>query len=116
MPQSALARAGWVGIERELFGWQVKLYHSPLCSCRVEGLQELGEVGIHIMQLDVTSSESVNKAVQKVLTDNGRIDLLVCNAGAPPPPPPPPGPFIVPLQENSYILLIQRSFPTTYNF
>lgn len=48
---------------------------------RVEGLQELGEVGIHIMQLDVTSSESVNKAVQKVLTDNGRIDLLVCNAG-----------------------------------
>lgn len=37
--------------------------------------------GIYTLQLDVTSSESVNAAVEQIMTDQGRIDILVCNAG-----------------------------------
>ncbi len=37
--------------------------------------------GIHLVQMDVTDAESVHEAVQLVLTQAGRIDALVNNAG-----------------------------------
>lgn len=49
---------------------------------RIEPLQELNKEGIRTLQLDVTSTNSVQKAVQAILEENGRIDAAVCNAGA----------------------------------
>jgi NAD(P)-dependent dehydrogenase (short-subunit alcohol dehydrogenase family) len=37
--------------------------------------------GIEVVDLDVTSDESVNKAIQQTLTKHGKIDVLVNNAG-----------------------------------
>ena len=36
---------------------------------------------VEVVELDITSEESVNEAVQKVLEKHGRIDVLVNNAG-----------------------------------
>lgn len=52
-----------------------------MMTCRVEPLQELNSEGIRTLQLDVTSSESINKAVQAILVENNRIDAVICNAG-----------------------------------
>src|SRR5262249_27218292 len=38
-------------------------------------------VDLRIVDLDVQSQDSVNKAVKKVIADNGRIDVLMHNAG-----------------------------------
>jgi len=37
--------------------------------------------GIEVVELDVTSDESVTKAIQQTLTKHGKIDVLVNNAG-----------------------------------
>jgi NAD(P)-dependent dehydrogenase (short-subunit alcohol dehydrogenase family) len=43
--------------------------------------KELGALpGIEVVELDVTSDESVNKAIQQTLTKHGKIDVLVNNA------------------------------------
>ena len=52
-------------------------------ACRVELLSELTKEGIQTLQLDVTSAESVQKAVDTILTEAGRIDAVVCSAGTP---------------------------------
>ena len=36
---------------------------------------------IHFVQMDVTNQESVDKAVQEVINDAGKIDVLINNAG-----------------------------------
>jgi NADP-dependent 3-hydroxy acid dehydrogenase YdfG len=36
---------------------------------------------IHITQLDVTDDASINNAVQTILSETGRIDVLANNAG-----------------------------------
>jgi len=43
--------------------------------------REKEKLALHVVQLDVTQEESVRKAVQQVLGDAGRIDVLVNNAG-----------------------------------
>ena len=43
--------------------------------------REKEKLALHVVQLDVTEEESVRKAVQQVLGDAGRIDVLVNNAG-----------------------------------
>ena len=43
--------------------------------------QELHRQGIIVVELDVTSDTSVDHAVEKVLVDAGRIDVLINNAG-----------------------------------
>lgn len=44
--------------------------------------QELSNIeNIEVVELDVTSNESVNNAVQQVLDKHGKIDVLVNNAG-----------------------------------
>jgi len=42
---------------------------------------ELAQLGIHIIQMDVDSDESVANAIRDVLAARGRIDVLVNNAG-----------------------------------
>ena len=60
-----------------------RIMRRPLLHCRLEGLDELKVAGMNTLQLDVTSSESVNAAVEQIMTNQGRIDILVCNAGPP---------------------------------
>lgn len=47
----------------------------------LESIEDLRLDGIDTLQLDVTSTESVDEAVQTVGRVAGRIDILVCNAG-----------------------------------
>ena len=48
---------------------------------RVEKMQDLVDAGGHALQLDVTNHEEVAAAVERVLTEQNRIDVLVNNAG-----------------------------------
>lgn len=38
-------------------------------------------VDLHVVELDVTSQESANQAVQAILEEQGRIDVVLHNAG-----------------------------------
>jgi len=48
---------------------------------RVEKMKELEEKGIQVVVLDVTSEESMINCVNSILEKEGRIDVLVNNAG-----------------------------------
>lgn len=48
---------------------------------RQEDLAELAEVGIHTLRLDVTDEASMAATVEQVEAEQGRIDVLVNNAG-----------------------------------
>lgn len=50
-------------------------------TCRLEMLDELKSMGMQTLQLDVTSQESISAAVELIEEADGRIDVLVCNAG-----------------------------------
>jgi NADP-dependent 3-hydroxy acid dehydrogenase YdfG len=43
--------------------------------------QELRQQGIAVVELDISSDTSVDRAVKEVLSDAGRIDVLINNAG-----------------------------------
>jgi len=47
----------------------------------VSKLKDLEQAGIDVVQLDVASAESVQAAVEEVISRAGRIDILVNNAG-----------------------------------
>jgi NAD(P)-dependent dehydrogenase (short-subunit alcohol dehydrogenase family) len=48
---------------------------------RAGRLQKLSEAGIHPLAMDVTDDASIQAGVQAILTERGRIDVLVNNAG-----------------------------------
>ena len=48
---------------------------------RVEKLEELRPFGIIPLQLDITDEDSIKKAVETIIAEQGRIDVLVSDAG-----------------------------------
>lgn len=48
---------------------------------RVDKLNLLKEKGVKVLELDVTKEESMKNCVSKILTEEGRIDILINNAG-----------------------------------
>ncbi|MGO8684586.1 MAG: oxidoreductase [Thermoleophilia bacterium] len=48
---------------------------------RVERMQELKALGVHVLALDVTDDQSLVAAVAAVIAESGRLDVLVNNAG-----------------------------------
>lgn len=48
---------------------------------RVEKITELEKYGVHAIKLDVTDEQSCKQAVQTIIDEQGRIDVLINNAG-----------------------------------
>lgn len=48
---------------------------------RVERMQGLADAGVHVFAMDVTDDASMTGGVQRILDEQGRIDVLVNNAG-----------------------------------
>jgi short-subunit dehydrogenase len=48
---------------------------------RVEKMKPLADAGMHVLSLDVTDDDSMQSCVETVLKEEGRIDVLVNNAG-----------------------------------
>jgi len=48
---------------------------------RVERMQPLADAGIQVRSLDVCDDSSLSRVIEEIITDNGRIDVLINNAG-----------------------------------
>ncbi|MDD5937112.1 MAG: oxidoreductase [Clostridiales bacterium] len=48
---------------------------------RVEKMETLKKVGIHVKYIDVTKEETMTACVNEILKEQGRIDVLINNAG-----------------------------------
>jgi NAD(P)-dependent dehydrogenase (short-subunit alcohol dehydrogenase family) len=48
---------------------------------RTERMSQLEDVGVHVLRLDVTDDASIRTAVDSIIRQSGRIDVLVNNAG-----------------------------------
>jgi NAD(P)-dependent dehydrogenase (short-subunit alcohol dehydrogenase family) len=48
---------------------------------RVQRMQHLTKQGIQLLAMDVTDDTSMRDGVEKIIADNGRLDVLVNNAG-----------------------------------
>jgi NAD(P)-dependent dehydrogenase (short-subunit alcohol dehydrogenase family) len=48
---------------------------------RVERMQTLADAGVHVFAMDVTDDESMTSGVARIVEEQGRIDVLVNNAG-----------------------------------
>ena len=56
-------------------------YTTYATSRRLETLKELATAGCQTLELDVTSEDSMQQAIQTILERHGQIDILVNNAG-----------------------------------
>lgn len=48
---------------------------------RVEKMEPLSPLGVHILKMDVTDDASMTEGVNTVIAEQGRIDILINNAG-----------------------------------
>jgi NAD(P)-dependent dehydrogenase (short-subunit alcohol dehydrogenase family) len=81
-PQVALVTGGSSGIGEhtvlELLDAGFTVYTAAR---RVERMQALSERGAHVFAMDVTQDDSMVSGVQQILDEQGRLDVLVNNAG-----------------------------------
>jgi len=81
-PKVALVTGGSSGIGectvRELLDAGFVVY---TCARRVERMTSLAELGAHVFAMDVTDDASMVAGVERILAEQGRIDVLVNNAG-----------------------------------
>jgi NAD(P)-dependent dehydrogenase (short-subunit alcohol dehydrogenase family) len=81
-PKVALVTGGSSGIGecavRELIDAGFTVYTAAR---RVERMQPLADAGAHVFEMDVTDDESMVSGVKRILAEQGRIDVLVNNAG-----------------------------------
>lgn len=56
--------------------------HTIYCAARrVDSMKELEELGMYPLSMDVTNDESMVKGVEMILQKEGKIDILINNAG-----------------------------------
>ena len=69
------------------FGYEVSIllakagYKVYATARRLELMEPLKEYGIIPLKLDVTNEENVNNVVDEIIKENGKIDILINNAG-----------------------------------
>ena len=70
------------GMGKETAEWLAKEGHIVYGGARrVEKMNTLKELGGFPLGLDVTKEETLKKAVEKIISEQGRIDVLINNAG-----------------------------------
>src|SRR3954447_6448660 len=81
-PKVALVTGGSSGIGectvRELLGAGFTVYTAAR---RVERMEALADQGAHVFAMDVTVDASMVAGIERIIAEQGRIDLLVNNAG-----------------------------------
>lgn len=48
---------------------------------RTERMDELQNLGVHVIKMDVSDEDSMVTGIQKIIKDEGKIDILINNAG-----------------------------------
>ena len=82
MNKTALVTGASSGIGEETARTLHKLGYTVYAAARrTDRLKQLTAVGIHALTMDVTDDESMSSGIEKIITETGRIDVLVNNAG-----------------------------------
>ena len=82
MPKTALVTGASSGMGEEIARTLHKLGYTVYAAARrTDRLKQLTAVGIHALTMDVTDDESMSSGIEKIITETGRIDVLVNNAG-----------------------------------
>ncbi|MDO4652107.1 oxidoreductase [Corynebacterium durum] len=82
MSKTALVTGASSGIGEETARTLHKLGYTVYAAARrTDRLKQLTAVGIHALTMDVTDDESMSSGIEKIITETGRIDVLVNNAG-----------------------------------
>ena len=82
MNKTALVTGASSGIGEETARTLHKLGYTVYAAARrTDRLEQLTPTGIHALTMDVTDDESMSSGIEKIITETGRIDVLVNNAG-----------------------------------
>lgn len=80
--QVILISGASAGIGKEMARAMIQRGHIVYgCARRVDKMQDLVKLGGYAVQLDVTNHQQIVNVVQQILKEQGRIDVLVNNAG-----------------------------------
>lgn len=61
----------------------LKNNHQVFCLTRnTESLENLSHANLHVLQTDLTSTESIKQSVEKIKSNTNQIDILINNAGS----------------------------------
>ena len=82
MNKTALVTGASSGIGEETARTLHKLGYTVYAAARrTDRLKQLTAIGIHALTMDVTDDESMSSGIEKIITETGRIAVLVNNAG-----------------------------------